>query len=257
MSLRHAFIALAILPLAACEGTGFPGMRGAAQPDLPAHSGPPSVSPLEVPIETGASAPRPVSTAEARTLNTAAFSASGQQPFWAVDAAGRTAIYKSADNQRGRAIRVDRLTFAEGVEYVGIHAGRPFALTVRAGACTDSVSGKRLPMTATLKVSGRMLQGCAGPATAEVATAVAAIKAPAPVLPKPKAAPPKPPVDRPAAAAPASAPPAAEAPVSETLAPESPAPEAVVPAPALQLPSTPPTVTAPAVTPADAAAETE
>ncbi len=39
-----------------------------------------------------------MSTAEATTYNTAAFSARGNEPFWAVDAAGGTAIYKTPDN---------------------------------------------------------------------------------------------------------------------------------------------------------------
>ncbi|MFV0384154.1 hypothetical protein [Paracoccus sp. (in: a-proteobacteria)] len=273
MSLRYAFIALVTLPLAACDGLG---MRGQDQPDAPAHSGPPAVSPLEVPIETGAAEPRAVSTAEASTLNTTAFSARGNDTSWAVDAAGSTAIYKSAPDQRGQAVRVNRLTFAEGVEYVGIVGGSPFALTVRGGACRDG-AGQKFPMTATLKVRGRTSSGCASPATAEVAAAVAATKAPAPAAPKvarPAATTPKPPATRPAPATPTTpatppaatttpatpptttpaTPPAATTPPATTTAPavEPPvvpapaapaAPDATVPAPALQLPSTPPSVT--------------
>lgn len=246
MSLRYAFLALVTLPLAACDGVS---LRGDGQPDVAAHSGPPAISPLEVPIETGTGTARQVATADAATMNTAAFSARGNEPFWAVDVAGRTALYKTPQNQKGRAVRVKRLTFAEGVEYVGSYAGRPFALTVRSGRCQDSMSGERFSMTAMLKVSGRSMQGCAGPASAEVANAVAAIKAPAPVMPKARAATPKPPVDRPT---PAPAPEAQPA-VVETPAPAAPAiappvvdlPEVenTVPTPAMELPATPPVVT--------------
>ena len=182
MTPRLAFIALMTLPLAACDGANLPGLGG-AQPQVQGHQGPPGVSPLEQPIETGAEV-RPVSTAEAATYNTAAFSARGNEPFWAVDVAGSTAIYKTPDNQRGRPIRVNRLNFAQGVEYVGVHAGRPFVLNIRATECQDSMSGQDFPFTARLTVSGSSNTGCAGPATAEVAQAVAATRAPAPAAPR-------------------------------------------------------------------------
>ena len=116
LSPRLALLALLTLPLAACEGTGLPGFGAQDDPQAEGHRGPPSVSPLEAPIETGAAEARAVATAEAQTHNTAAFSARGNEPFWAVDVAGNTAIYKTPSNQRGQTIRVNRLTFAEGVE---------------------------------------------------------------------------------------------------------------------------------------------
>ncbi|RJL07048.1 COG3650 family protein, partial [Paracoccus siganidrum] len=184
LSPRLALLALLTLPLAACEGTGLPGFGAQDDPQAEGHRGPPSVSPLEAPIETGAAEARAVATAEAQTHNTAAFSARGNEPFWAVDVAGNTAIYKTPSNQRGQAIRVNRLTFAEGVEYIGVLGGRPFTVNIRAAECRDSMSGDRFPMTATLTVSGRSERGCAGPATAEVAQAVAATRAPAPAAPR-------------------------------------------------------------------------
>ena len=96
MTPRLALIALMTLPLAACEGVTLPRLGGDAAPQVEGHKGPPGVSPLEQPIETGAEI-RPVSTAEAATYNTAAFSARGNEPFWAVDVAGSTAIYKTPD----------------------------------------------------------------------------------------------------------------------------------------------------------------
>lgn len=253
MTPRLALIALMTLPLAACEGVNLPTIGG-AEPEVQGHQGPPGVSPLEQPIETGAEA-RPVSTAEAATYNTAAFSARGNEPFWAVDVAGSTAIYKTPDNQNGRPIRVNRLNFAQGVEYVGVHSGRPFVLNIRAAACQDSMSGDRFPFTARLTVSGRTEAGCAGPAAAEVAQAVAATRAPAPAAPRTA-----PVASRPAAARPAPAPEAtpaateaepAETPAATpaqtpaaTPAPAAPAP-APAPAPAAATPAAP-AATAPA-----------
>ena len=273
MSSRLALIALVTLPLAACEGTGLPGLGSQQEAQVQGHQGPPGVSPLEQPIETGAAEARAVATAEAATYNTNAFSARGNEPAWSVDVAGSTAIYTTPENPKGRAVRVDRLAFAKGVEYVGVLNGRPFALTVRGTPCRDSMSGQRFTMSAELKVSGRTERGCAAPASAEVASAVAATRAPAPAAPK--AAAPKPAASRPAAAKPAPAPtptptpsPAADAaqtaPASDTTpattghsasqdnaATQTPAPDSGPATPAvpdlpLRLPSTPPSVAAPA-----------
>lgn len=230
MTPRLALIALMTLPLAACDGANLPGLGG-AEPQVQGHKGPPGVSPLEQPIETGAEA-KPVSTAEAATYNTAAFSARGNEPFWAVDVAGSTAIYKTPDNQKGRAIRVNRLVFAQGVEYVGVHAGRPFVLNVRATECQDSMSGQDFPFTARLTVSGSTEAGCASAATAEVAQAVAATRAPAPAAPRQSTT-----AKRPAAARPTAAP--AAAPAQETPA-ETPANAPTPQAPVQPAPATPP-----------------
>lgn len=273
MSSRLALVALMILPLAACEGTGF-NLNPDAQAEAPATPRAPAVSPLEQPIETGGGS-RPVSTAERVTYNTQAFTARGNEPFWSVDVAGSTAIYKTPENQRGQAIRVERLTFAKGVEYIGVRGGRPFALNIRGTECRDSMSGERFPMTAVLTTGGKREEGCAGPASAEVAQAVAATRAPAPA--QPKAATPKrrsapKPAARPAAApAAASTAAASTAAATASTATESPAESSTpaatpatqdsttatpattkpsVPAPTMVLPATPPTTT-PATTGAE------
>ncbi|MDB6176078.1 hypothetical protein PAF17_00980 [Paracoccus sp. Z330] len=278
MSPRLALIALLTLPLAACEGTGIPGLGSQQDAQVEGHKGPPSVSPLEQPIETGEAPGKAVATAEGTTNSTGAFSARGNEPFWAVDVAGGTAIYKTPGNQKGRAIRVNRLTFDKGVEYVGVLSGRPFVLNIRGAACQDTMSDEKFPFTATLTVSGRSNSGCASPASAEVANAVAATKAPAPAAPRrsqpaaaPKPAPTRPATAPAAAAAVTETETAAEASSTdsstETEAPTTPQPAAetattpaapatpAVPAPAIALPSTPPAVT-PAV-PADVEATTE
>lgn len=260
---RMALAALVSLSLAACEGTGLLGQQ--SEPEAEGHKGPPVMTPAQAPVETGSSQPRAVATAEARTHNTAAFSARGNEPFWAVDVAGNTAIYKTPSNQRGQAVRVSRISFAEGVEYIGVLGGRPFVVNIRAADCTDSMSGQRFPMSATLTVSGRSETGCAGPATPEVAQAVAATTAPAPAAPRRATTPAATrPAASPAAGAatetqaetqaetPATQAPEAEAPDSGSTAPagqDSPA----IPAPVMRLPTTPPEITQPQdTTPPDA-----
>ena len=234
MTTRLAVLALMILPLAACDGANL-GLGKDPEAAAPTGPRPPAVSPLDQPIETGSVASKAVSTAERTTYETAAFSARGNEPFWAVDVAGNTAIYKTPQNQRGTPIRVSRLTFSKGVEFIGVHAGRPFVVNIRGGNCRDTMSGDRFPMTASLTVSGKTTTGCAGPATAEVAQAVSSTRAPAPAEPRARtrAAAPKP-------AAPAAKPAATQAKPAdstETPATTTPAPEATTPAPAATFPA--------------------
>ncbi|MCQ0970660.1 hypothetical protein MLD63_09510 [Paracoccus sp. TK19116] len=130
----------------------------------PQYSGPPAVSPLDQAIEVAGGARKPAVNADSETLNTAAFTARGNEPFWLVDVSGGTAVYKTPENQSGRSIAVRRLVFAQGVEYAGELNGQVFALTIRGQDCVDSMSGARFPMSAQLKIGGRMSSGCAAPA---------------------------------------------------------------------------------------------
>ncbi len=176
---------LAMIPvaLAACDENAMAGLNlpfGQQQPELagppvpPANPQAPAVSPLQQPIEIAGTAARPVSTAELQTMNAAAFTASGNEPFWRVDVADGRALYRTVENQKGRVIPVRRLVYAGGVEYVGEFNARPFALNIHTRKCEDSMSGEKFPMVATLGVSGRRNAGCARP----VETA-AALPAPA------------------------------------------------------------------------------
>ncbi len=167
-----AFIPLA---LAACDENAMAGLNlpfGQKQPEVaappvpPANPQAPSVSPLQQPIEIAGAETRQVSTAELQTMNTAAFTASGNEPFWRVDVADGKALYRTPDNQKGRVIAVRRIIYAGGVEYIGEYNARPFALNIHTRQCEDSMSGEKFPMVATLGISGKRNSGCARPAEA-------------------------------------------------------------------------------------------
>lgn len=184
MKLRLA--ALAVLPfaLAACDEQAMTDLRSGLgmtpevveQPAAPSGL-PPAVSPLEQAIEVAGGEHIASATADAETLNTVAFLARGNEPFWTVEASGERAVYKTPENQKGRTITVRRMTFAQGVEFVGTLDGTAFALTVRGTDCVDDMSGEKFPMSATLKIGGRMNNGCAAPATAATAAAESAVAA--------------------------------------------------------------------------------
>jgi uncharacterized membrane protein len=176
---RFAILALLTLPLTACDEQARSDLRrnigfGQAEPEQPAGPRPPAVSPLVQPIETAAAEPRPVPTVEPLTYRTTAFAAGGNAPFWNVQINGNSATYRTAENGDGRQIPVNRLTFNNGVEYIGVLDGRPFVVNLRAARCRDSVSGTRFPLTAKLTVRGTPQPGCAAPAEPVLEAAVPA-----------------------------------------------------------------------------------
>lgn len=232
-------VALPLL-LAGCDAAGLklPGF-GDRSPDAAAqgHSGPPTVSPLEAPIETGQSA-TPVGTANRETVGVAAFAAQGAD--WSAVVDGKAAALTRQGAKPVR-IPVRRIDFGAGVEFVGVLGSQAFALTVRAADCEGGA-----PMTASVRHSGRTSAGCAAPATAEQVATIAAA-APAPVARRPAA--PTPAAPKPAAAAPAAAAPAATpaTPASEPAATAGETPAATT-TPAGPTPTTPPPAATPATT---------
>ncbi|MFN3276489.1 MAG: COG3650 family protein [Paracoccus sp. (in: a-proteobacteria)] len=172
MIMRFTLLALLTLPLAACDGEAMSDLRrnlgideAEAPPEEPTGPRPPAVSPLVAPIETGEAAATPVAIIEPLTAQATAFVARGNEPFWNVQVAGNTATYRTPENQNGRQIQVNRLSFAGGVEYIGVLGGRPFVLNMRPGQCQDSMADQRFPLTARLTVSGNTVEGCASPGT--------------------------------------------------------------------------------------------
>lgn len=237
-------LAAVVLPLllAGCDAAGLKlpgfGNRNPEAAAAPTHSGPPAVSPLEVPIETGQAA-TPLGTANGKTAGIAAFAAQGAD--WSAVVEGK-ALALTRPGAKPVRIAVRRIDFGGGVEFAGSLGGQPFALTVRADECAGGA-----PLSASVRYSGKTATGCAAPATAEqVATIAAAAAAPAPRKPAPAAAKPKPAPAKPAATAPAATTPPAEAPATPTATPEAPAatPAATPPAATPETPETPKTETA-------------
>lgn len=235
MKFRPAFALLSLtLAVAGCGNLPFTS----PEPETPAHSGPPTVSPLEQPIQTSNEG-RAVSTAEATTMNTAMFRASGNEPFWAVTADSKTAVLERP-GARSVGISVQRLTYARGVEFIGVLNGRAFSLNIQAASCTDSMSGQKFPFTARVNANGQRMTGCAGPAevmpkaqtrasSAVAAPKPAAAKPAAPAAPKPepakpepaKAEPAKPETDKPAVTTPDDAAMAPATSATTTTAPDN------------------------------------
>lgn len=142
-----------------------------AEPAKPSIPEPTGASPAQQPLEIAGPRSK-VATASADTAHVTRFAASGEG--WSATVDGASADVERAGG-KPVTVNVKRLVYASGVEYVGELNDALFSLDLRSGAC----GGK--PLTATLKLNGKTLSGCAAPAGA---TASAATDKPAQ---KPKA----------------------------------------------------------------------
>lgn len=261
MKFRPAFAVLSMtLALAACGGE-LPWEKKAAEPEAQGHSGPPTVSPIDQPIETGTTGVA-ISTAEAVTMGTNMFRASGQG--WVATAGANSVVYERP-GQKSVGVATRRMTYGKGVEFIGVMSGRPFALNIQAAECTDA-SGAKQPFTARLSTAGGKMNGCATATDVMPKAQTQASSATA----KPKAAAPKaaPKAAAPAAAAattdtgttetttlatttPATTPATTSAPATTTPATTTPAPAVTAPetpVPATETPAATETTTTPATT---------
>ena len=242
MKFHPALAALSMtLAVAACGDLPF----GQSEPETPAHSGPPTVSPLDQPIQTSDEG-RAISTAEAATMNTALFRASGNGGAWAVTAGNDMAVLERA-GQRSVGVPVRRITYAQGVEFIGQMNGRTFTVNIRAQECTEAGSRQKQPFTARVSAAGQRLEGCAGPTdtmpTAQVRASTGAPAATRRATPAPAPAP------APAAAS-QETPAEAEAETPDTAS-ETPQATPQTPAPAATTPSSPTPEATPEAAPQD------
>jgi uncharacterized membrane protein len=85
----------------------------------------------------------------------------GTEPFWggAVEAGKLT--YTTPENQAGETIAVKRFAGNNGLGFSGSLDSKPFDLTVTPGECSDGMSDRRFPFTATLRIGDEQRSGCA------------------------------------------------------------------------------------------------
>lgn len=85
---------------------------------------------------------------------------SGTEPFWNIEINGDTATYSTPDNNEGTAIAVTRFAGNNGLGYSGQLDGEALQITVTPGACSDAMSDRDYPFTATVSLGETMLFGC-------------------------------------------------------------------------------------------------
>lgn len=95
----------------------------------------------------------------------ASISVLGTEPFWALEIApegdGHTAIYSSPENLEGARFAVDRFAGNNGVSFSGTLDGEAMSAAITPGDCSDGMSDRSYPYTATVSLGDSTLFGCA------------------------------------------------------------------------------------------------
>jgi uncharacterized membrane protein len=90
-----------------------------------------------------------------------AITALGNEPFWSARIEGAQLTYSTPDNIEGTAIAVTRFAGNGGLGISGTLDGAPLQLAITPGKCSDGMSDRSYPFTATLAISDTVLRGCA------------------------------------------------------------------------------------------------
>ena len=85
----------------------------------------------------------------------------GTEPFWGGESAGGTLTYSTPENIDGTTIAVERFAGRGGLSLAGQLDGAPFDMAITPGDCSDGMSDRTYPFTATLQVRGEQRNGCA------------------------------------------------------------------------------------------------
>lgn len=87
--------------------------------------------------------------------------ASGTEPFWSVRVERGQMIYTAPDLPEGQEIAVTRFAGRGGLSFSGERDGNVWTLAITQGVCSDGMSDRSYPFTATLADGVTTRQGCA------------------------------------------------------------------------------------------------
>lgn len=85
----------------------------------------------------------------------------GTEPFWGGAAGGGMATFSTPDDPQGSEFAVKRFAGNNGLGISGEVNGNAFDLTVTPGECSDGMSDRSYPYTATLLLGSEQRLGCA------------------------------------------------------------------------------------------------
>jgi uncharacterized membrane protein len=84
----------------------------------------------------------------------------GNEPFWNIAVDEEQATYSSPDNLAGTQFTVSRFDGNNGLGLSGTLDGTAIQIAVTPGACSDGMSDREYPFTATVNWGDRQLTGC-------------------------------------------------------------------------------------------------
>ncbi len=85
---------------------------------------------------------------------------SGTEPFWAISIEKDVAAYTTPENLEGSVFEVSRFAGNNGLGFSGKLDGADITITVTPGECSDGMSDRTYPFTATVKLGEDSLAGC-------------------------------------------------------------------------------------------------
>ena len=85
----------------------------------------------------------------------------GTEPFWGGEVVGQSLTYTTPEIQDGQIVPVERFAGRGGVSFSGELEGEDLDLMVTPGACSDGMSDRTYPLTATLLIGDEQRNGCA------------------------------------------------------------------------------------------------
>ena len=84
----------------------------------------------------------------------------GTEPFWGITIKQDTATYTTPDDPAGSLFEVSRFAGNNGLSLTGKLAGSEVTIMVTPGTCSDGMSDRTYPFTATVKLGESNLAGC-------------------------------------------------------------------------------------------------
>jgi uncharacterized membrane protein len=154
MNVRYLLF-VAPLALAACNGTNAPANPAQTSAEPGGAESAATQQPGSPPGDTSDMHPYDGIHADETVQFT------GTEPFWGGSVSGRELTYSTPEKPDGDPIAVTRFAGRGGVSWSGAFQDKPFRLAVTEGQCSDGMSDRTYPFTATLEVLGEQRQGCA------------------------------------------------------------------------------------------------
>lgn len=147
-------VAAGLAMLAGCQADQDTQHNGASQVA--------SEAPLPAPAPAAPrSNPAPTADTPGEPARAIRFRALGTEPFWSIEVIGNRLRYSSPEQIE--AIAVDATIAVDGkrTSYAGILQGKPVVLTIDPGECSDGMSDRIYPYTASFTWGDRTEHGCA------------------------------------------------------------------------------------------------
>jgi len=85
---------------------------------------------------------------------------SGTEPFWNMTVEGEVLTYTTPENLDGTTTSVTRFTGNNGLGFSGELEGKSLQIAITPGTCSDGMSDRDYPFTATIKLGDDTLFGC-------------------------------------------------------------------------------------------------